>query len=399
MDFQPSKKIQEIIQKITVFVDQELIPLDQELLKNGFRSLLPVLKEKREKVKKMGLWAPNHPKELGGMGLNLIDHGLVSEALGRTPIGHYVFNCQAPDAGNIELLHKYGTDEQKEKYLNPLVQGEIRSCFGMTERNTAGSNPTLLDFQAVREGDEYVLSGEKWFTSSADGSAFCIVMAITNPTAAKHARASMILVPTDTPGFTRVCNTPMMGHHGEDWFSHAEIKLENCRVPVTNLLGPEGMGFVLAQDRLGPGRIHHCMRWIGVCNRAFEMMCERVSERMITSTKTLSEMGIVQGQVAESAAEIQAARLMVLHAAWMIETVGAKAARDEISMIKYYVANVMQRVVDRAIQVHGALGMTDYTILSLFYREERAARIYDGPDEVHKVSVAKRILKNYPKNK
>jgi alkylation response protein AidB-like acyl-CoA dehydrogenase len=307
-----------------------------------------------------------------------------------------VFNCQAPDAGNIEILHKYGSKEQKEKYLRPLIEGKIRSCFSMTEVEMPGSNPVMMDTTAVKQGGEYVINGQKWYSTAADGAEFSIVMAITNPEDNPYLRASMIIVPVNSPGFNLVRNISVMGHSGSDYFSHAEILFQSCRVPVENLLGPEGHGFVIAQERLGPGRIHHCMRWIGVCNRAMELMCRRASERIISpDKKTLSSKQIIQSWIAESAAEIQAARLMTLHAAWKIEKLGQKDARVDISLIKFFVAGVMQRVVDRALQVHGGLGMTDDTILAFFYRHERAARIYDGADEVHKVNVAKIILKNF----
>ncbi len=397
MDFAVSEKMQTILEMVNEFVEKELIPLEPEFVNRGFRDMLPVLKEKQEKVKRMELWAPNFPKECGGMGLSLVEHGLLSEALGRTPIGHYVFWCQAPDAGNVEILHLHATPEQKEKYLNPLVAGKIRSCFAMTEVDLPGSNPVLLDTTAVKDGDDYVINGHKWYTTAADGADFAIVMAVTNPEAPIYLNASMIIVPTDTPGFNRIRNIPVMGHEGEDYFSHAEILFQSCRVPQSNLLGPEGHGFVIAQERLGPGRIHHCMRWLGICKRAFELMCRRANSRIITRDgKPLASRQIIQAWVAECAAEIAAARLMTLYTAWRIDTEGAKAARNDISMIKFTVANTMQRVVDRALQVHGGLGMTDDTILAFYYRHERASRIYDGADEVHKASLAKRILQQYP---
>ncbi len=396
MDFEMSEKMQAITGMIREFVDRELIPLEAQYLKGDFADMVPVLAEKRAMVKQMELWAPNQPKEYGGMGLNLLEHGLVSEELGRTPTGHYVFGCQAPDAGNMEILYQYGTQEQKERWLKPLVDGKIRSCFSMTEVNLAGSNPVMMDTTAVKDGDDYVINGQKWYTTSADGSAFAIVMAKTNPEAPPHLQASMIIVPTDTPGFNLVRNIPVMGHGGNDYFSHAEILYQSCRAPQANLLGPEGAGFVIAQERLGPGRIHHCMRWLGICSRSFDLMCKRASERMITPDgKTLATKQIIQAWIAERAADIQAARLMTLHAAWKIDTLGVKEAREEISLIKFYVANVMQKVIDTALQVYGGLGMTDDVIIPFFYRHERAARIYDGADEVHKMSVAKRILREY----
>jgi alkylation response protein AidB-like acyl-CoA dehydrogenase len=396
MDFTVTEKMKVILEMINEFVDKELIPLEPAFLTQSAAEMMPVIKAKQKKVKQMELWGPCYPKELGGMGLNLMEHALVSEALGRTPLGHFVFWCQAPDVGNIELLEMFGNEEQKKTCLHPLVAGDIRSCFSMTEVDLAGSNPLMMDTTAVKDGDDYVINGQKWYTTSADGAEFAIVMAKTNPEAHPYLQASMIIVPCDTPGFNLVRNIPVMGHAGEGYFSHAEILYQNCRVPQKNLIGEEGQGFVLAQERLGPGRIHHCMRWIGICNRAFDLMCTRAQERAISPDgRTLATKQIIQSWIAECAAEIQAARLMVLHAAWRIHNEGAKAARKDISLIKFKVANVMQMVIDKALQVYGGLGMTDDTILAFFFRHERAARIYDGADEVHKVSVAKQILKAY----
>jgi alkylation response protein AidB-like acyl-CoA dehydrogenase len=326
----------------------------------------------------------------------MVDHGLFAESVGRSPLGMTVFGTQAPDAGNIEILHNWGSDEQKEMWLRPLVEGTIRSCFSMTEPETAGSNPTLLATRAVTDGDDYVIDGQKWFTSSADGAAVAIVMAVTDPDAPPHQRASMILVPTDTPGFNLVRNVSVMGHAGSGHASHGEVIYQSCRVPRTNLLGPEGSGFLIAQDRLGPGRIHHCMRWLGIASRAFDMMCARANERVIDGDGgTLADRQVIQHWAAELSAEISSARLLTLHTAWQIDRHGAKAARDEISAIKFTVANTMLKAVDTAIQVHGALGVTDDTVLAYWYRHERAARIYDGADEVHKSSLGRRILRRY----
>jgi len=395
MDFTVSEKMQTILEMIKEFVDKELYPLEPEFLRKNFSELEPVLEEKRRMVRQMELWAPLHPKEYGGMGLSLTEYALVAEALGGSPLGLYVFGCQAPDAGNIEILHKYGTEEQKEKYLRPLIDGIIRSCFSMTEVELPGSNPTWLATNAVKDGDDYVINGHKWYTSAADGAAFAIVMAETNPEASQHLRASMIIVPLGTPGFNVVRNISVMGHVGDSWHSHAEILYQNCRVSQTNLLGPEGQGFVLAQERLGPGRIHHCMRWIGICNRCFDLMCSYAVKRPIAPGVKMAESPLIKGYIADSAAEILAARLMVLHTAWTIENHGVKAAMKDISLIKFFAADVLQKVVDRALQIHGGLGMTDDTPISYFYRAERAARIYDGVDEVHKISVARRILRRY----
>jgi acyl-CoA dehydrogenase len=396
MDFTISDKMTAVLAMINEFVDKELIPLEREFLNTDFKKMVPALEEKRGIVRQMELWGPNHPKALGGMGLTMLEHGLVSEALGRTPLGHYVFGCQAPDAGNIEILHLHGTPEQKEKYLKPLAAGKIRSCFSMTEVDMPGSNPVMLETTAIKDGADYVINGHKWYSTAADGAAFSVVMAVTDPKAPTYKQASMIIVPTHTPGFNLVRNIPIMGHAGSDFFSHGEILFQNCRVPRSNLLGSEGMGFVMAQERLGAGRIHHCMRWLGICKRAFDLMCKRACERVIAPDgKTLATKQTIQNWVAESAAQIQAARLLTLYAAWRIDTVGTKEARDDISIIKWVVANTMNTVVDRALQVHGGLGMTDDTIVAHFYRHERAARIYDGADEVHKTSYATRVFKHY----
>jgi acyl-CoA dehydrogenase len=396
MDFDPPEAVRPLLERIEKFVAETVIPSESEVFDKGWTAADPLLRELRKQVKSAGMWGPQIPKELGGLGLGLVEHGLVSERLGRTPLGHYVFGCQAPDAGNLEILHKYGTAEQKARYLEPLAKGEIRSCFSMTEPENPGSNPTLMSCQAVKHGDEYVVDGHKWFTSSADGAAFAIVMAVTNPEAAPHSRASMIIVPTDAPGYDRVRNIKIMGDAGEGWASHAEIWYRNVHVPVTNRLGPEGAGFLIAQERLGPGRIHHCMRWIGICERVFDTLCRHVTHRKIDADdKTLATRQIVQAWVAEARAEIDASRLMVLHAAWTIEKKGFQVARDQVSAIKFYVADVMMRVIDRAVQLHGALGISSDTVLGHYYVHERGARIYDGPDEVHKMVLAKRILARY----
>ena len=396
MDFSVSERMQVILEMVREFMEKEVYPLEPHFSVKTFREMWPEINRCREMVKKMELWAPQVPKELGGMGLSLMDHALMLEELGRSPLGLVIFGCSAPDAGNIEILEKYGSPEQKEKYLLPLIRGEIRSCFSMCEPELAGSNPTELNTTAVRDKDQWVINGHKWFTSAADGSEFAIVMAVTNPEGPMHQRASMIIVPTDTPGFNLVRNISVMGHAGDDYASHGEIMYQDCRVPAENLLGSQDDGFVIAQERLGPGRIHHCMRWIGICNRSFELMCKRASERKVGGGRYLSQKQMIHEWVAQSRAEIHAARLMILHAAWKIETEGVYAAREEISLIKFYVAPIMLKVIDRAIQVHGGLGVSDDTILSFFYRMERAARIYDGPDEVHKVLVSRRILRNYP---
>jgi acyl-CoA dehydrogenase len=395
MDFSVPQQLQSQLQSVRKFLVDQVYPLESQLLTRPFRELLPALAAKRDMVREMGLFAPQIPKEHGGAGLRFMEHALLSEELGRTPLGHFVFNCQAPDAGNMEILQEFGTPEQKEQYLGPLVAGKIRSCFSMTEPGYPGSNPVWMATTAVLEGDNYVINGRKWFTSSADGAKLAIVMVVTDPKADPHARASQIIVPTDTPGFKIVRNISVMGHAGEDWPSHSEVVYENVRVPRKNLLGRVGSGFEIAQARLGPGRIHHCMRWMGICERSFDLLCERAARRDLAPGDKLGNRQTIHNWIAECRAEINAARMMVLHAAWKIDREGPKAARDEISLIKFYAAGVLMKVIDRALQAHGALGMTDDTILSYYYRHERAARIYDGPDEVHKSAVARRILRGY----
>ncbi|MCH2212618.1 MAG: acyl-CoA dehydrogenase family protein [Fuerstiella sp.] len=395
MDFSIPEKTQVMLTRVRDVMETEICPLERRFLGKSFPEARPVLDRVRQKVRDAGLWLPQIPGEYGGVGLSFMEYAMACEQLGRSPFGNYCFNSQAPDAGNMEILIEFGTEEQKEKWLKPLMSGEIRSCFSMTEPGRAGSNPVHMDTVAVRDGDEYVINGHKWFTTSADGAAFAILMAVTNPDAAPHQRASQIIVPTDSPGFDRVRNISCMGHEGHDWDSHSEIRYHDVRVPVSNLLGQEGAGFSIAQARLGPGRIHHCMRWVGIAERSFELMCQRAVSRELAPGDPLANRQTVQNWIAESRAAIDAARLMVLHAAWKIDQDGAKNARVEISSIKFYVARMMMQVVDRAIQTHGALGITDDTVLSTFYRNERAARIYDGPDEVHRRVVARQVLKEY----
>jgi acyl-CoA dehydrogenase len=388
-------KLKEIYPQVKNFVEQELYPIEMELLRIPFNKANIILKEKRDKAKKEKLWTPYLPEADGGLGFTMTEFAQLSELMATTPFGHYVFNCQAPDIGNIELMHKHTSIELKEKYLLPLMKGEIRSCFSMTEPEFAGSNPINMGTTAVLEGDEYIINGHKWFTSAADGASFAIVMANTNNNASPYERASMILVPTDTNGFELKRNISVMGEAGEGYLSHGEIVYTNCRVPASHLIGKEGEGFLLAQERLGPGRIHHCMRWIGICERAFSMMCKRAVERDMGDGTKLAHKQTIQNWIAESRAEINAARYMVLHAAHKMDAEGNKAAKNEISTIKFFAADILLKVLDRAIQTHGALGITDDTLLSFWYRHERGARIYDGPDEVHKSSLAKSIFKEF----
>ncbi|MGW8124084.1 acyl-CoA dehydrogenase family protein [Roseivirga echinicomitans] len=388
-------KLKALYPKVKQFIEEEMYPSELYFLKDPWDEVSHILNAKRQKAKDLGIWAPYLSEEEGGAGLTLTEFGQLSELLGTTPLGHYVLNCQAPDIGNIELMHQFASAELKEKYLAPLMKGEIRSCFSMTEPEFAGSNPVNMGTTAVLDGDEFVINGHKWFTTAADGATFAIVMAVTNPDAELHKRASMIVVPTDTSGFELTRNISVMGDVGEGYLTHAEIMYVDCRVPKSNLIGEMGSGFMLAQQRLGPGRIHHCMRWIGICERAFDMMCSRAASRELRDGRMLGHQQTVQNWIAESRAEINASRYMVLHVAQKIDNEGSKAARLEISTIKFYVADVLMKVLDRAIQVHGALGITDDTLLSSWYRHERGARIYDGPDEVHKASLAKAILKGY----
>ena len=396
MDFLVADEIRAVCETARKFIDQEVVPLEPEMVGRPFAELLPRLAELRRRARELGLWAASIPREAGGAGLALPEFAHLSEVLGRTPLGHYVCNSQAPDVGNMELLLAHGSAAQKKRWLAPLVAGEIRSCFSMTEPGYPGSNPTWMGTTAVRDGDDYVINGDKWFSTGADGAAFTIVMAITNPEApSPYLKASQIIVPLDTPGFRLVRNTSVMGHEGSDYASHGEVSFVDCRVPVSNRIGAEGAGFMLAQERLGPGRIHHCMRWIGICERAFDLMCGHAAGRRLAPERPLGTRQVVQHWIADSRAEIDAARLLVLRAAWLIEREGSHAAREQISAIKYYVANTMGRVLDRAIQVHGGLGLTDYTPLAWWYRQERAARIYDGADEVHKSLVARKVLERY----
>jgi len=362
-----------------------VLPHDAAWLQQPFASL--PLEALRDQVRARGWWAPSLPREWGGLGLDLVELALVGEVLGQSPFGHYLFGCQAPDAGNLELLLAFGTPEQQERYLRPVAEGRQRGCFAMTEPDTPGSNPTQLACRARREGDRWLLSGRKWFATGADGAAYALVMAVTDPAAPPHQRASVFIVPMDRVQLVR--NIPIMGHPGDGWASHGELQLDDVE---GELLGELGAGFALGQSRLGPGRIHHCMRWIGVCERAFTLMVERAAARGLTKDKTLADQPLVQAAAASLRARIDAARLLVLHTAWTIEREGFKQARTRVSLIKFHVAQLLQDVVDQAVQVHGALGLTSDTVLAYFYGHERGARIYDGPDEVHLLSAGKQVL-------
>jgi acyl-CoA dehydrogenase len=344
-------------------------------------------------VKKEGLWATHLPPDLGGQGYGQVKLGLMHEILGTTWWGPIVFGNQAPDSGNAEILALFGSDEQKDRWLSPLLAGDVRSAFSMTEPETAGSDPVGLRTTAVLDGDEWVIDGHKWFTSNGMVADVLIVMAVTDPDAGPHDRASMFVVPADAPGVQRIRNVPVLGGEEPFGYGHAEIVYDGARVPASALLGERGRGFAIAQARLGPGRIHHCMRWVGQCHRAFDMLCERALQRSAFGGP-LSQKQTVQNWIADSAAEIGAARLLTLHAAWVMDTQGVAAARKEISLIKFFGAQVLHDVVDRAIQINGALGYSDDLPLARMYRFARAARIYDGPDEVHRQTAARLALKD-----
>jgi alkylation response protein AidB-like acyl-CoA dehydrogenase len=351
-----------------------------------------LLKQLQARVKAEGLWAAHLPAAAGGLGMGNVTLGLINEQLGRSPVAPRVFGTSAPDTGNTEILWLAATPEQKRTYLDPLVADEVRSCIAMTEPEVSGSDPTQIKTSAVWDGNAWVINGHKWFITNANGAAFAIVFAITDPDAAPHRRASMFIVDTDTPGYELVREVPVMGDQSEG--GHCELRFVDCRVPAEAMLGERGGGFALAQARLGAGRITHCMRWIGVAQRALELMLARATQRETRGQK-LADFQTVQNWIADSAAEIHGFRLMTLHAAWTIDKFGAPAARKEIGLIKFYGAKVLHDVIDRAIQVHGSLGYSSDMPLEEMYRHARAARMYDGPDEVHRQSVSRYILKDY----
>ena len=400
MDFTPTPQVESLLERIREFNEEHVYPVEMELLKaldeevtvETRRAYPEGLVELRERAKADGLWNLFMPDERYGTGLSNWEYGMLCEEMGRSFVAPMVYNCSAPDTGNMEILAEHGTPEQVERWLRPLLEGEIRSCFSMTEPNTSGSDPTGLATTAELDGDEWVINGHKWFTSGAVGASVAIAMVVTDPDAAPHKRASMILVPTDTPGFNLIRPVPVMGHDGGP--GHCEIRYDDCRVPASSTLGERGAGFKIAQDRLGPGRIHHCMRAVGGAQRAFEIMCRRANEREAFGGK-LAEKQFVQDFVARSRMEIHGARLMVLHAAWKMDTEGKRAARQEISMIKVVAANVFMDVLDRAIQVLGALGVSDDTPVATMWRQGRMLRIADGPDEVHKMVIAHRELNRF----
>jgi acyl-CoA dehydrogenase len=398
-DFSTDDAFEEQLVWMRSFVRDEIMPI--ETLRLSHDQVVTLIRPLQEQVRSRGLWAAHLSPELGGMGFGQVKLGLMHEILGQTMYGPVVFGNNAPDSGNAELLaagmEMTGREDIRERWLEPLLSGSIRSGFSMTEPDTAGSDPRLLKTRAVRDGDEWVLNGRKWYTTNGSVADILIVMAVTNPDVHPYQGSSMFVVPVNTPGLTILRDVGSMddpdvvyGRFG----NHAEILYEDVRVPSDHLIGPEGSGFLLAQTRLGPGRIHHCMRWLGQSQRAFDMMCERALSRY-THGSLLSEKQTILNWIADSKAEMHAARLMTLHAAWKMDQVGASASRDEIAMIKYYGANVLHNVIDRAIQTYGSLGYSSDMPLEAMYRAARAARIYDGPDEVHRQSVARHALKNY----
>ncbi len=391
VDFTLSPEIRELRGRVTAFMDEYIYPNEGALGQENDEAEA-LMKDLQARVKREGMWAMFIGPEAGGTGTGFLPYAYVNEILGRSPYAPLAFGCQAPDTGNAEILHQFGSDEIREKYMKPLVAGEIRSFFSMTEPEVSGADPTNLQTRAVRDGDEWVINGHKWFSSGAEGSAFGLVMANTDPEGPPHRRFSQIVVPTDTPGLNIVRNISVMGHVGRGHATHAEIRYQDVRVPVTNTLGNPGDGFLIAQKRLGPGRIHHCMRWLGQAQRAFEIMCRYVLKREAFGGP-LAEKQTIQNWIADSAAEIQACRLLTMHAAAKIDS--GTDARVEISLIKFWGAKMLHDVIDRAIQSHGALGVTDDTPLASMYRNARAARIYDGPDEVHRMVVSRRILRRF----
>jgi len=401
MDFNPSPEVAELRERVLDFMDEQVYPQERELMEALDAEVAPGvpypqnLVAVREKAKGEGLWNLFMPDERFGPGLKNWEYGLLCEEMGRSPMAApMAFNCAAPDTGNMEILAEHGSAQQKEDWLEPLLEGRIRSCFSMTEPAVSGSDPTLLQARAELDGDEWVVNGHKWFTSGAMGAELAIAMVVTDPDAPPYSRASMICVPTDTPGFNLVRPISVMGHDGGP--GHCEIRYEDCRVPKEFLLGERGAGFAVAQDRLGPGRIHHCMRAIGTAERAHELMCRRANERSAFGGP-LGDKQFVQEAIAASRMEIDQARLLTLYAAWKMDTEGKRAARQAISAIKIVAANMVMDVLDRAIQIHGSLGMTDDTPLAIMWRFSRMLRLADGPDEVHKMVLARRELNRWAK--
>ena len=398
-DFSTEPEFQEKLDWMQVFLREEILPLEtiaEELTWEQWKQATDPLKEE---VKKRDLWACHLDPELGGQGYGQVKLALMHEILGRSGIAPPIFGNSAPDSGNAELLAIGGDAEQKRRWMEPLLAGELRSAFSMTEPEVAGSDPTLIRTQAVLDGDEYVINGHKWFTSNGSVADFLIVMAVTNPEVHPYQGCSMLVVPTDADGVEIVRDVPNMHHPYEVPFArqpggHAEIRYNDVRVPKENLIGNPGDGFVLAQKRLGPGRIHHAMRWIGQARRAFDMMCERSLSRY-SHGSLLSDKQMIQDFIATTKMEIEATKMLCMYAAWHMDAYGASASRVEIAMIKVYGTQMLFNAIDRSIQVHGALGYTADLPLEEMYRMARASRLVDGADEVHKVTIARKTLKDY----
>jgi alkylation response protein AidB-like acyl-CoA dehydrogenase len=384
-------EVRELRGRVRAFMDEHIYP-NEPVFDREDEDAEALVKDLRAEVKAAGLWAPHIGPEAGGSGRGFVPYAFLNELIGRSVWAPLVFGCQAPDAGNAEILNLFGTPEQRERWLRPLVAGDVRSFFSMTEPEVSGSDPTGLRTTAVRDGDDWVIEGHKWFSSGAEGAAFAIVMAVTDPEAPSHRRMSQIIVPAATPGVEIVRAIPVMGHRGRGWSTHCEVRYRGVRVPLANTVGEPGDGFRIAQKRLGPGRIHHVMRWLGQMQRAFELMCAYALRREVFGGP-LAAKQTVQNWIADSAAEIQACRLLTLDAAARID--GGDEARVEVSVIKFFAARVLNDVIDRAVQAHGALGLTDQTPLARMYADARAARLYDGPDEVHRMVVSRRVLKAF----
>jgi acyl-CoA dehydrogenase len=395
MNFDYSDKVKSLEQRLRAFMDEHIYPNEKRYyqeIENDRWSPTKVIEELKPKARAAGLWNLFLPDDDQGAGLTNLEYAPLCEIMGRSILAPEVFNCSAPDTGNMEVLARYGTPEQKAQWLKPLLAGEIRSCFAMTEPAVASSDATNIQASIRREGNEYVLNGRKWWSSGA-GDPRCkiaIFMGKTDPTAKKHQQQSMVLVPMDAPGVKIERMLTVFGYdhapHG-----HGEVNFENVRIPVTNMLLGEGRGFEIAQGRLGPGRIHHCMRCIGVAERALETMCQRVKAR-VAFGKPLAEQGTLRADIAQSRMEIEQARLLTLKAAYMMDTVGNKEARAEIAIIKVVAPNVTLRVLDRAIQAHGGAGVSQDTFLAGAWANVRTLRLADGPDEVHTESIAKHEL-------
>jgi acyl-CoA dehydrogenase len=399
MDFQPSDRCAEFKERLTAFMDEHVYPAEEvyarQLRESGDPHHQPaVIEELKRRARDAGLWNMFLPDEQDGAGLSNSDYAPLAEILGRARIASEACNCSAPDTGNMEVLHQFGTPEQKDRWLRPLLDGEIRSAFAMTEPAVASSDARNVELRIERDGDDYVLNGRKWWTSNAlhPNCRILIVMGKTDPDGPTYKQQSQILVPIDTPGVTVMRNLSVFGYTDQE--GHAEVDFENVRVPASNLIAAEGDGFMIAQARLGPGRIHHCMRAIGAAERALEQMCKRAVSR-VTFGQPLAMRGNVQDWIAESRIEIEMARLLTLKAAWLMDTVGNRHARIEISAIKVAAPNVALKVLDRAIQVHGGGGVSDDFGLASAYAHLRTLRLADGPDEVHKLSIARRELAPY----